>query len=108
MPADVPGYLYAGAIATGGIMGYVKAGSIPSLAAGLICGTVLVIGAYQTSQDPSNYGLQLGTSSLLAGLMGFRYYKSGKIMPAGVVSLLSIAIISRIGIRALNNQATKY
>lgn len=26
MPADIPGFIYAGAVAAGGIMGYYKAG----------------------------------------------------------------------------------
>ncbi|KAL1501526.1 hypothetical protein ABEB36_006831 [Hypothenemus hampei] len=108
MPVDIIGYLYAGAVAAGGVLGYAKAGSVPSLAAGLVFGTALTIGAYQTSQDPSQYGLQLGASSILAGVMGYRFYKSGKIMPAGVVTLLSIGIIARIGLRALINEPTKY
>lgn len=78
------------------------------MAAGLIFGTALAIGAYQTSQDPSQYGLQLGASSILAGVMGYRFYNSGKIMPAGVVTLLSLGIIARIGARALLNGPTKY
>ena len=28
MPADIPGFLYAGAVAAGGIMGYVKASKL--------------------------------------------------------------------------------
>ncbi|XP_050296819.1 transmembrane protein 14C [Anthonomus grandis grandis] len=108
MSVDYPGFLYAGTVAAGGIMGYVKAGSIPSLAAGLIFGTALAIGAYQTTQDPMRYGVQLAASSILAGVMGLRFYKSGKIMPAGVVTLLSVGIIARIGLRALGSGPTKY
>ncbi|XP_066260771.1 transmembrane protein 14C [Euwallacea similis] len=107
MPVDAVGYFYAGAVAAGGILGYTKAGSVPSLAAGLIFGTALAIGAYQTSANPSQYGLQLGASSILAGVMGYRFYQSRKIMPAGVVCLLSLGIIARIGLRALSTGATR-
>ncbi|RZC33115.1 glutamate--cysteine ligase regulatory subunit [Asbolus verrucosus] len=76
------------------------AGSIPSLAAGLLFGSALAYGAYQVSQDSSNYSVQLVTSSILAGVMGYRFYNSGKIMPAGVVCALSGVMIVRIALRA--------
>lgn len=62
--------------------------SIPSLAAGLFFGSVLGYGAYQTSQDPTNVAVFLGTSTALGGLMGYRFYNSGKVMPAGVIAML--------------------
>lgn len=61
-------------------------GSVPSLAAGLIFGTLLGVGAFQVSRNADNYQLSLGTSALLGGLMGYRYYNSGKIMPAGLLA----------------------
>ncbi|CAG9836334.1 unnamed protein product [Diabrotica balteata] len=97
---DIPGFLYAGLVAAGGVFGYYKAGSVPSLAAGVLFGGALAYGAVETSRDPSNYTLQLATSSILAGVMGYRFYNSGKIMPAGVVCLMSIAMIMRIAGRA--------
>ena len=42
---DHLGYLYAFLIAGGGIMGYVKAGSLMSLAMGLLFGTLAGLGA---------------------------------------------------------------
>lgn len=49
MPFDVISATYAALVATGGIIGYVKAGSIPSLAAGITFGGILGIGTYLTS-----------------------------------------------------------
>lgn len=70
-----------------------QTGSIPSLGAGLAFGTLLGYGAHMNSQDPPRPLLQLGTSLFLAGLMGARWNRSGKLMPAGVVCVLSIAAL---------------
>merc|ERR1712002_1166601 len=81
MGADYISYAYASAVALGGAIGYVKAGSIPSLGAGLLFGSVLGYGAYQLSENPNNYYLTLGTSTVLGGMMGMRFLNSGKFMP---------------------------
>ncbi|PNJ71120.1 TMEM14B isoform 17, partial [Pongo abelii] len=39
---------------SGGIVGYVKTGRVPSLAAGLLFGSLAGLGAYQLYQDPRN------------------------------------------------------
>ncbi|XP_065168201.1 transmembrane protein 14C [Atheta coriaria] len=100
MPLDLIGFAYAATVAAGGIMGFYKAGSIPSLGAGLFFGGALAYGAYQVTQDPTNYSYQLATSSMLAGVMGYRFYNSGRIMPAGVICVLSLAMIARIVLNA--------
>ncbi|RWS13718.1 hypothetical protein B4U79_00473 [Dinothrombium tinctorium] len=103
MPFDVISACYAAAVAAGGIIGYAKAGSVPSLAAGLLFGSVLGVGTYLTSVNPNNYHLTLGTSAVLSGLMGFRFYKSGKFMPAGLVTVLSLAMVIRFSVRMIAN-----
>uniref|UniRef100_A0A8C2XN70 Transmembrane protein 14C n=1 Tax=Cyclopterus lumpus TaxID=8103 RepID=A0A8C2XN70_CYCLU len=60
MSADWVGYGYAALIASGGVIGYVKAGSTPSLAAGLLFGGLAGFGAYQISNDPKNIWVSLG------------------------------------------------
>ncbi|CAG5055065.1 unnamed protein product [Parnassius apollo] len=96
MGVDILGFAYAATVAAGGIMGYAKAGSIPSLGAGLIFGSILGVGAYQLTQDPSNYTLMLGTTTTLGGLMGYRFYNSRKFMPAGLVFALSVAMLAKL------------
>ncbi|XP_049880289.1 transmembrane protein 14C [Pectinophora gossypiella] len=106
MGLDLLGFAYAATVAAGGIMGYAKAGSIPSLGAGLIFGSILGVGAYQLSQNPSNYGLMLGTTTTLGGLMGYRYYNSRKFMPAGLVFCLSVGMLARLIVKNVNSAST--
>ncbi|XP_042869376.1 transmembrane protein 14C-like isoform X2 [Penaeus japonicus] len=76
-------------------------GSIPSLGAGLLFGSVLGYGAYQLSENPNNYYLTLGTSTALGGLMGMRFLNSGKFMPPGLIAVMSLAMVARLGARAV-------
>lgn len=105
MGVDILGFAYAATVAAGGIMGYAKAGSIPSLGAGLIFGSILGFGAYQLSQDPSNYALMLGTTSTLGTLMGYRFYNSRKFMPAGLVFSLSVGMVAKLIFKNVNYAA---
>ncbi|XP_015586593.1 transmembrane protein 14C [Cephus cinctus] len=102
MPVDIAGFAYATAVGLGGILGYVKSNSVPSLGAGLLFGSVLAFGAYQTSQNPNNYRVLLGTSAVLGGLMSYRFYNTGKVMPAGLIALISAVMVIRLGIRSLS------
>ncbi|XP_020955831.1 transmembrane protein 14C isoform X3 [Sus scrofa] len=86
VPLHWIGFGYAALVASGGIIGYAKAGSVPSLAAGLLFGGLAGLGAYQLSQDPRNIWVFLVTSGTLAGIMGMRFYHSGKFMPAGLIA----------------------
>ena len=103
MPFDVISAGFAALVATGGVIGFAKAGSIPSLAAGLTFGGILGIGAYLTSVNPANYYLTAGTSAVLGSFMGYRFYNSGKFMPAGLICLLSIGMVARYSIIAITN-----
>ncbi|ESO88236.1 hypothetical protein LOTGIDRAFT_219297 [Lottia gigantea] len=102
MPVDVIGYAFAATVAAGGVLGYVKAASTPSLVMGLASGAVLGIGAYQTSNDPKNVYTSLVTSGILMGIMGARFINSGKFMPAGLVATLSLLMVARLGMRLMN------
>lgn len=107
MAIDYLAFGYAATVAAGGVLGYVKAGSMVSLIMGLLSGSVLGVGAYQVSQNPKNLYLSLGTSAVLAGIMGMRYMKSGKVMPAGLVAGISLLFVVRYGVRALGVATTR-
>lgn len=65
------------------------------MAAGLAFGTLLGIGAYYTSQTPPRPLFQLGTALALGGMMGMRWAKGGKFMPAGMICVISVIALGR-------------
>ena len=75
----------------GGVMGYVKAGSTASIIAGAISGIALIVAAYLL---PNNVlaGLVIAglVSVLLAGRFIPAFMKTGKVMPAGLMAVLSV------------------
>lgn len=96
---DWAAFAYSAAVAAGGLIGYVKKGSVASGLMGLSFGALAGFGAWQSSKDPSNYYLSFGVSVLLTGVMGQRFVSSGKFMPAGLVAALSLAMVARYGLR---------
>ncbi|KAH9523495.1 Transmembrane protein 14C [Bulinus truncatus] len=103
LPLDLLAAAYAATLAAGGIVGYVKAESVPSLAMGLACGTLMMFGAFQMGQDPKNVTLSLVTSAVLTGVMGYRFSNSGKFMPAGLVGALSLLMVLRLTYRVMSS-----
>lgn len=75
----------------GGVLGYVKAGSTASIIAGSISGILLLVAAFLLP-DRLVAGLAVGfiVSLLLAGRFIPIFIRSGKIMPAGMMSILSL------------------
>ena len=75
----------------GGVIGYVKAGSTASIVAGSISGILLLFAAYLL---PGNLALGLALAALvsiaLAGRFVPIFIKSGQVMPAGLMSILSV------------------
>ncbi|XP_070701027.1 transmembrane protein 14C-like [Pempheris klunzingeri] len=96
MAVDWVGFIYAALVSTGGLIGYVKAGSVTSLAAGFLFGLLAAVGAYLASQNPKNVWLSLGTSGTLAVVMGLRFLNSWKFMPAGLMTIASGLMLVKI------------
>ncbi|KAK4828460.1 hypothetical protein QYF61_026685, partial [Mycteria americana] len=99
MAVDWLGFGYAALVASGGLIGYAKAGSVPSLAAGLFFGSLAGLGAYQLSQNPNNVWISLITAGTLTAVMGTRFYNSGKFMPAGLISGVSLLMVGRLALK---------
>jgi len=75
----------------GGVVGYVKAGSVVSVIAGSISG-ILLLAAGWLMPDHQAAGLivALVVSVLLAGQFVPKFFTTHKVMPAGFMSLLSV------------------
>ena len=75
----------------GGVIGYVRAGSTASIIAGAISGIALIVAAFLIPGNPA-LGLVLAgvVSIALAGRFVPAFMQTGKVMPAGLMSVLSV------------------
>lgn len=82
--------IYGLLVALGGIMGYVKARSQPSLISGLVSGALL-LGAWWFGLRNPKGGLSFALVIAIALLVVFilRYRKTQTFMPAGLMAILS-------------------
>ena len=75
----------------GGIVGYVKAGSVASIIAGSITGVLLLVAALLLPEHRmAGLAIALIISLLLAAQFMPKLLRTGRIMPAGIMSLLSV------------------
>ena len=88
--------IYGGLLVLGGAIGFAKKQSVPSLVAGSGSG-LLVLYLTQSGVESNKLALQLISLALFLG-MGFRANKSGKFMPAGLVSLLSALALGAVSV----------
>ena len=84
-------YIYGVLLIVGGAMGYVKAKSVPSLVAGVVCGVIIIIvGLNYISHDAPYVALLVAL--VLIFLMGRRYLVTRKAMPALLIVVLSVIV----------------
>jgi uncharacterized membrane protein (UPF0136 family) len=75
----------------GGIVGYVKAGSVVSIIAGSITGVLLLVAAFLLPEHRMvGLASALIISLLLAAQFMPKLLRTGRVMPAGIMSLLSV------------------
>jgi len=87
---------YALLLGIGGLMGYLKAGSRPSLIAGSIS-ALAALGALALSAGNHRLGVPLGLllSITLFVLFGYRYaVKTRKFMPSGLLAIASLVVLA--------------
>ena len=72
----------------GGIVGYLKAGSVASIIAGSIAGVLLLVAAFLLPEHRTiGLATALIVSLLLAAQFVPKFIRTGKVMPAGTMSI---------------------
>ncbi|KAF2858787.1 hypothetical protein K470DRAFT_118848 [Piedraia hortae CBS 480.64] len=81
--------------AGGGVTGYARAGSVPSLVAGVSVGSLYALGGYRMAQGQS-YGVEIAllASVLLAGSSVPRALKTRKPLPIGLSAVAAVGLYS--------------
>jgi uncharacterized membrane protein (UPF0136 family) len=90
-PAKIYFIIFGALTIVGGVIGYVKAGSVPSIIAGAITGVLLLAAGFLLPEHRAT-GLAIAfiTSLLLAAQFVPKFMRTGKAMPAGMMSILSV------------------
>lgn len=87
--------IYGVLLAVGGLIGFLKAGSRPSLIAGMLS-AIGVFAALGLTIGQSQLGPPLGMllAVCLFVLFGYRYaVKTGKFMPSGLLAVISLVVL---------------
>ncbi|KAG7387188.1 Transmembrane protein 14A [Phytophthora pseudosyringae] len=87
--AHHPTYTMAGLLTAGGVFGYLKSKSVPSLVAGVTLGAGFGIAGFllQKGEMTNGHGVALLVSSITTGAMGLRAVRTKKPLPVSVASL---------------------
>ena len=90
-------YIYAVLVMIGGIIGFLKAKSLPSLVMGEICGLALVAAGYALGTSLS-WGLPLAIllSAFLLVFFSVRYIRIRAFVPGGLMAILSLLALAGI------------
>ncbi|XP_070810984.1 transmembrane protein 14A isoform X1 [Pituophis catenifer annectens] len=101
MSVDWIGFGYGLVVALGGIVGYIRKGSKISLVAGLLFGLLACYGAYWVTHDPKDVKISLLTAFTLTTIMGVRFKRTKKLIPAGIIAGLSLVMVVRLVFRLI-------
>ncbi|KAB2577737.1 Transmembrane [Lasiodiplodia theobromae] len=95
MGLDTVAFILGALTAGGGITGYIRTSSVPSIAAGVTVGTLYGLGGYRISQrQPYGVELALLASIVLAGSSIPRAIKTGKPLPIGLSLLATYGLLN--------------
>jgi uncharacterized membrane protein (UPF0136 family) len=88
--------IYAVLLAVGGVIGYTKAASKPSLIAGLASALAAILALAISFQNASlGMGLAAAVAALLFLFFGYRFaVKTRKFMPSGLLAVVSLAVLA--------------
>src|SRR5271163_4804698 len=84
-------YIYGILLIVGGAMGYIKAQSVPSLVAGVVCGVIALFLGYRYTWHFAPH-VAFILAIVLIFIMGRRYLNTRKAMPALLIVVLSLIV----------------
>lgn len=85
---------YSALLAGGGLFGYLKAGSLPSLIMSSIFALLVLLSIYFNKEYPAiSYKATYGILAFLSVFFLYRTLITGKFMPAGMLSIITLAVI---------------
>src|SRR5512143_1439552 len=86
--------VYGLLVLAGGVMGYAQAKSLPSLISGVGCGIVLLIaGWFAWGGSGAAVYVSIAVALILALFFAYRFTTTGRIMPGGLMFLLSFVAV---------------
>ena len=86
---------YSALLAGGGLFGYLKAGSLPSLIMSSIFAILVLLSIYLNKEYPAiGYKATYGILAFLSVFFIYRTFITGKFMPAGMLAVISLAVLA--------------
>ncbi|MES2199455.1 MAG: TMEM14 family protein [Chlamydiota bacterium] len=87
-------FIYATLVLAGGLIGYIRSGSNPSLISGAVFGSLLFLSSYLIFKKKIyGYFGAFTLALILEGFFTWRFAKTLKFFPGGLLSLVSLAVI---------------
>jgi uncharacterized membrane protein (UPF0136 family) len=91
--------IYGVLLITGGIVGYLKAGSLPSVIAGTISGLFAFGALGASTQGILGFQIGAGLAALMLVVFDIRFYKTRKFMPSGLLAATSLVVLTLLGLQ---------
>lgn len=97
--------IYAILLITGGIIGFVKSGSMMSLLVGVLSAILIFLSYVVSKENPLWSYLYIAALSLcLSGFFIVRFFNTYKFWPHGVMLILSVATLCTVGLSFIRAQ----
>jgi len=90
--------VYGILLMVGGLVGYLKAGSRPSLIAGPISGALALAAMVYAGRNPAGVWLGFALAAAMLVVFAVRFAKGRKFMPSGLLALVSLGVLVALGV----------